>query len=151
MKISRTDAHDRLQFFNKQADHISQGCEDCIKGRPEEFGDYPFYIFAHKREINTDERVSIYNFDMVEAFSNPNYKRQYFSLEDVPSARMIWQARLTRPRPQENSMCFKHYPLKDIINICWIIPSKELLYGTKRFPFNSTIIWDPADHIVPGT
>ncbi len=61
------------------------------------FGNYPFYIWAHAR---TDENIHI--------------------------KRLIWQPRLTRPKPQTNSMLFKAYPGKDTIKIIWIIPSREL-------------------------
>jgi hypothetical protein len=114
MKIHRLDAHDRLQEFKKQGDYISKGCEDCIKKRPEEFGDHPFYIFAHKREIGMDERFSL--------FMTGNYK----SFEETPTHRLIWQPRLSKPEAQTNSMLFKSYPLKDEIKVIWIIPDRVL-------------------------
>ncbi len=61
------------------------------------FGEHPFYIFAHAR---TDE--------------------------DGISKRLIWQPRLTKPKSQTNSMLFKAYPGTDIVNVLWIIPSREL-------------------------
>lgn len=61
------------------------------------FGNYPFYIWAHAR---TDENVHI--------------------------KRLIWQPRLTRPKPQTNSMLFKAYPGTDTLKIIWIIPTREL-------------------------
>jgi len=61
------------------------------------FGNHPFYIFAHAR---TDENINI--------------------------KRLIWQPRLSRPKPQTNSMLFKGYPGTDIIKIMWIIPQREL-------------------------
>ena len=96
MTLNRLETHDRLLEFNKQADYISQGCEDCIKNRPLAFGTRPFYIFCHAR---TDE--------------------------DPSSKRLIWQPRLTKPKAQTNSMLFRwSYP--DIIKIIWMIPSPEM-------------------------
>lgn len=61
------------------------------------FGNYHFYIWAHAR---TDENINI--------------------------KRLIWQPRLTRPKPQTNSMLFKAYPGTDSIKIIWIIPAREM-------------------------
>lgn len=110
--IKRTDAHDRLIELQKQADHISQGCQDCIKNRPEEFGNHPFYIFAHKREIGQDERFSLF--------------LEYGSFDKVPTHRLIWQPRLTKPKMEENSMLFKYYPKNDVIKVIWMLPAREL-------------------------
>lgn len=67
------------------------------------FGNHPFYIFSHAR---TDE--------------------------DGVTKRLIWQPRLTRPKPQTNSMLFKAYPGTDVIRICWIIPAKEMWAQYKK-------------------
>jgi hypothetical protein len=109
MKINRLETHDRLLEFGKQADYISQGCQDCINRRPPEFENYPFYIFAHKRELGLDERFKL--------FSSGIYK----ALQDVPTHRMIWGPRLTKPEAQINSMLFRHYPAEDIIKVIWMI------------------------------
>ncbi len=61
------------------------------------FGEHAFYIFAHSR---TDD--------------------------DGTSKRLIWQPRLTKPKAQTNSMLFKAFPGTDVINVLWIIPSREL-------------------------
>ena len=61
------------------------------------FGEHPFYIFAHAR-----------------------------THDDGVSKRLIWQPRLTKPKAQTNSMLFKAYPGTDIVNVLWIIPSREL-------------------------
>jgi hypothetical protein len=97
MKLNRFETHDRLLQFTKQKDHISQGCQDCIKNRPEEFGDHPFYIFAHVR-----------------THDNGHTKR------------LIWEPRLTKPKAQTNSMLFKAFPPSDKINIIWMIPDRSL-------------------------
>lgn len=97
MKINPHDAHDRLLHFNKQADKISQGCLDCIKNRPKALDNHNFYIFAHAR-----------------------------TLEDGATKKVIWSIRLTRPKPQTNSMLFKYYSNNDVIKIIWMIPAREL-------------------------
>lgn len=61
------------------------------------FGEHPFYIFAHTR-----------------------------THEDGVNKRLIWQPRLTKPRPESNSMLFKAYPGTDNVKVIWIIPAKEL-------------------------
>ncbi len=61
------------------------------------FGNHPFYIFAHAR---TDD--------------------------DGVTKRLIWQPRLTRPKPQSNSMLFKGYPGTDNVKVIWIIPDRNL-------------------------
>lgn len=98
MKINRLDAHDRLLFYKKQSDYISQGCQDCIKNRPEEFGVLPFYIYAHARTEDEGE-----------------------------NKRLIWQPRLAKPqRVETNSMLFKYYPSTDTIKIIWMIPDERM-------------------------
>jgi hypothetical protein len=128
MKINRLETHDRLLEFKKQADYISQGAQDCIKNRPEEFENYPFYIFAHKREINIDERFSI----AVDC---------RIPLDQVPTHRMIWIPRLKKPEAQINSILLKHYPKEDVINVIWMIPEPELWdeYLTGKMCENKTV------------
>lgn len=125
MKVKITEAHDRLEHVMKQSDYISQGCQDCINNRPEEFT-MPFYIFAHSRTIENDERMSVFSEDIRCSLMDLNYRRKYSYLHEVPTSRMIWAPRLTKPYPQENSMLFKAYPGKDDIKIIWMIPAKEL-------------------------
>jgi len=125
MKINILDAHDRLQELKKQSDYISEGCQNCIKNRPEEFGNHSFYIFAHKREIGQDERINIFTQDLQESITNRFYIRKYRRLDQIPTHRMIWAPRLTKPSAQTNSMLFKAYPPSDKIKVIWIIPSRE--------------------------
>ncbi len=96
MKIDRFETHDRLIEFSNQKDYISQGCQDCIKNRPSEFLDHPFYIFAHCR-----------------------------THDNGYSKRLIWEPRLTKPKAQTNSMLFKVYPPGDEVKIIWMIPNRE--------------------------
>lgn len=97
MKLNRLETHDRLLDFNKQKDYISKGCQDCIRGRPEEFQNHPFYIFAHVR-----------------------------THDNGWSKRLIWEPRLTKPKAQTNSMLFKAYPGSDVVKVIWMIPAREL-------------------------
>lgn len=86
MKINILDAHDRLKSLKSQEEIISKGCQDCIRQRPIEFENHPFYIFCHKREINADERIALFNRDLHEARLGA-YARRYKSLQDVHTHR----------------------------------------------------------------
>lgn len=126
MKIDAFETHDRLKYFLKQSDYISEGCRECIRNRPAEFGNHPFYVFAHKRSLEVDERVKKYNDDLNASFCDVRYKRKYFDLDSVPTSRLIWSPRLTKPIPQENSMLFRAYPPGDEVKVLWILPDKAL-------------------------
>lgn len=98
MTLDKLEAHDRLLEFKKQADTISQGLEDCIRGRPQEFGNLPFYVFAHAR-----------------------------THDDGYTKRLIWMPRLTKPKSQTNSMLyFISPPDLDKVEIIWMLPAREL-------------------------
>lgn len=125
MKVTRTDAHDRLLQLQSQGDHISQGCMDCIANAPEEFT-MPYYIFAHPRTIDIDERKAMYSQDVRECLMNPSLPRRFKSVEDTPSTRFIWMPRLTKPKAQTNSMLFKYYPGTDNIKVIWMIPDRSM-------------------------
>jgi hypothetical protein len=112
MKVKRTDAHDRLQHFTSQQFDIGECCQDLINRRP--FGHHPFYIFAHARTIGLDEKFTL--------FMSGKFK----TMEEVPEKTIIWQPRLTKPSPQENSMLFKAYPGSDNVKVIWIIPPREM-------------------------
>lgn len=141
MKITRIDAHDRFLEFSKQADYISQGCKDCIRNRPKEFETHPFYIYAHKRTIELDERIGIFNADWRENLLNPHYIRKYQIVSDVPTSRLIWIPRLSKPRAEPNSMLFKAFPPGDVIKTIWIIPEPEMWnqYTKGKIAENSVI------------
>ena len=126
MKIDKSETHDRLLLFKQQADFISKGCQDCVNSRPEAFGNHPFYIFAHSRTIEIDERIAIYNDQILKEKLGFSLGRAYQSFEEVPTARLIWSPRLTKPVPQSNSMLFKAYPPGDNIKVIWMLPAREL-------------------------
>lgn len=102
MKIHRFDAHDRLKHFVKdQSVNIWQGAEDCLKKNPlslamQEKCPY-IYIFAHPR-----------------------------TADDGVNKRLLWQPRLSIPKPQTNSYLFRAISKTDIIEVCWLIPPREL-------------------------
>ena len=125
MKIDLLETHDRLLQFNEQGNYIAKGCQDCINNRPVQF-DMPFYIFAHSRTIEMDERISIYQHDMISAHIDPMYVRQYHSFDQIPTARLIWTPRLSKPIPQPNSMLFKAMIPTDNIKVIWMLPAREL-------------------------
>ena len=126
MKVNILDAHDRLKVYLKQNDYISQGCTDCIKNRPPEFENHPFYIFAFAKTIGLDEKLDMFNKDLYQSYIDPNYIRRYQTMADVPEKRMIWSPRLTKPEAQTNSMLFKSYPPTDKIKVIWIIPDENM-------------------------
>lgn len=120
MKINHLDAHDRLLQFKKQEDLISKGCQDCISNRPQAYGKYPFYIFAHTR-----------------------------TADDGVTKRLLWEPRLTKPKSQSNSMLFRYYPVEDIVKIIWIIPARELWkqYEKDKLCENNTIFQSISDFV----
>jgi hypothetical protein len=124
MKIDRLEAHDRLLHLKKQDHDIGKTCQEMINLKP--FGDHPFYIFAHKRQLGLDERLALYREDFNRSLLDPYYVRLYTSLDQVPTDRLIWQPRLTKPKAQTNSMLFKGYPGTDNVKVIWIIPDRCL-------------------------
>jgi hypothetical protein len=126
IKLDKLETHDRLQIFAKQSDEITKGMYDCIRLRPQQFEEHPFYIFAHKRDLGMDERISIYNTDLKNSILSQYYLRKYTHFDQVPTTRVIWCPRLTKPKMQTNSMLFKAYPGKDYTKIIWILPAPEL-------------------------
>ena len=140
MKVNRLDAHDRLEHFTRQNFDIGQTCQSIINQRP--FGKHAFYIFAHKREIGLDEREDIYLTDLRQSLIDLAYVRKYESLSDVPTHRLIWQPRLTKPKAQENSMLFKTNPGYDTIRVIWMIPDRAMFdaYTKGKMLENETVV-----------
>ena len=146
MQINRLETHDRLQEFNKQSKDVSECCQDLINKRP--FGSYPFYIFAHGRTVDLDEKIALFNEDIQMNIINGT-PRRFKSLSEVPEKRIIWQPRLSRPKPQTNSMLFKAYPLEDTVRIIWIIPERELWaqYQKGNVTENATVLQSIHDFV----
>jgi len=102
MKVKILDAHDRLKHFVKdQSQNIFKGAEDCLKKNEDSIfyqSRSPYiYIFAHPR-----------------------------TADDGVNKRMVWQPRLLKPEAQTNSYLFRAISHTDIIEICWLLPPKEL-------------------------
>jgi len=117
MKINRLDAHDRLLHFQKEADLISQGCQDCINNVPDTIK-MPFYIFMHARTIGLDEKASIMSQNLSHGIIIP--------ADQVPEKRLIFIPMPRRPKAQSNSILFRAKKGTDIVEIIWQIPTPEL-------------------------
>ena len=119
MKINRLESHDRLQHLQKdQALNLAQGAEDCLKHNAlsvglQQYSPY-IYIFAHPR-----------------------------TADDGVTKRMIWQPRLTKPSAQTNSYLFRAISNTDHMEICWMIPPREMLMQYKKgnVTEHSIVIW----------
>ena len=76
------------------------------------FGNHPFYIFAHAR-----------------------------TEDDGVTKRLIWQPRLTKPKPQTNSMLFKAYPGTDVVKVIWMLPDRMMWnqYTQGKLTENKTV------------
>jgi len=119
MKINRLEAHDRLLHFKKDQDvNIFQGAEDCLKKNPlslaiQEKSPY-LYLFAHPR-----------------------------TADDGVTKKMFWQPRLSKPEAQTNSYLFRAQSKTDIIEVCWLIPPREMWpqYNIGNVTESELVIW----------
>lgn len=119
MKINRLETHDRLLHLKKdQSDTIAQGIEECLKRNPlslsyQQRSPY-IYIFAHPRLS-----------------------------DNCLKTRMLWQPRLGRPKAQTNSYLFRATSNTDIIEICWMIPPREMWsqYTKGKVTENEYVTW----------
>lgn len=147
MQLNRLETHDRLKDFMSKSKDVSECCQDLINKRP--FGSYPFYIYAHGRTVDLDEKISIFNDDLHCEIIDPSYKRRFKDLSEVPEKRIIWQPRLSRPKPQTNSMLFKAYPIEDVVRVIWIIPERALWeqYQKGNVTENETILQSIHDFV----
>lgn len=102
MKLDLFESHDRYQhLMNDQSINISQGAEDCLKQNPlslalQRHSPY-IYLFAHPR-----------------------------TADDGFRKRMLWQPRLGKPKAQTNSYLFRAQSNSDIVEICWMLPPREM-------------------------
>lgn len=136
MIINPLEAHDRLLIAKKEENIIQKGFEECKYRNPIaqalfDYSDY-IYIFAHKREIQLDEKITKFNQDLNESLINPSYIRKYSDVRDVPTFRILWQPRLTKPTPQENSFLFRTTKNSNDVEVYWIIPPRELWGQNKK-------------------
>jgi hypothetical protein len=119
MKVNRLEAHDRLLHFKEdQAINIFQGAEDCLKKNSlslalQQHSPY-VYMFAHPR-----------------------------TADDGFTKRMIWHPRLTKPKPQTNSYLFRAISGTDEIEVCWLLPPREMWkqYEKGKITENDLVLW----------
>lgn len=101
-KTSVFDAHDRLQHFvQTQSNTIVQGIEDCLKK-------------------NEDAIVMQKNSPYIYIFAHPR------TLDDGATKKMFWQPRISKPLPQTNSYLFRIKSNTQEVEICWMLPPREL-------------------------
>ncbi len=119
MKITRLETHDRLEHFKKdQETNIFQGAEDCLKKNPDALvmqdNCHYVYLFAHPR-----------------------------TADDGVNKRMLWQPRLTKPKAQTNSYLFRAISKTDTLEVCWLLPARELWDQYKRGNVleEPTVLW----------
>lgn len=108
--INRLDTHDRLSFLI--GDQHTKINEVTQEYLKEcPFGEeIPFYLFATAR-------------------TRPDQSQD-----------LIWQPRLTKPTPAENSVLLKLYPRNQSIKVFWIIPRTEFW---SEFLNESAMFFDP--------
>ena len=119
MKLNLFETHDRLLSFKKeQAVNLSQGAEDCLKRnslsiRLQKYSPY-IYLFAHPR-----------------------------TADDGIKKRMLWQPRLTKPNAQTNSYLFRAKSNSDEIEICWMLPPREMWpqYQKGKITESEMVLW----------
>jgi hypothetical protein len=136
MLINKSETHDRYLKIQEEQDVIQKGFEDCKYRNPLaldllQYSNY-IYIFAHKREVGLDEKVTKFNDDLNKSLIDPYYKRKYVTLSDIPSFRILWDPRLTKPDPQTNSYLFRTLRDSNDVEVYWILPPQELFGQHKK-------------------
>mgnify|MGYP001568648486 CR=1 FL=1 len=102
MKVDRLETHDRYKHFIQDQQHtIWKGADDCLK-------------------INSDSLKIQEKCHYVYLFAQPR------TAEDGYKKRLLWQPRLLKPKAQTNSYLFRAQSNTDIIEICWLIPPREM-------------------------
>jgi hypothetical protein len=125
MKLNILETHDRLEHFvEDQSINIFQGADDCLKRNSlslalQEKSPY-IYLFAHPR-----------------------------TADDGVTKIMYWQPRLTKPEAQSNSYLFRAISKTDNIEICWLIPAKEMWgqYKKGNVTENEIVTWSINQYI----
>jgi hypothetical protein len=101
MKLNRLETHDRLLHLIKdQSDAVQQGAEDCLRKNPlslayQERSPY-IYIYGHAR-----------------------------THDNGIDKRLLWEPRLTKPKPEPNSFLFRAISKTDNMEVCWVLPPQE--------------------------
>ena len=101
MKIDRLETHDRLEHFHDdQLDNINKGILETKQN--------PMYIAIQDR--------SPYVYVYVHART----------ADDGVTKKLLWQPRISRPLSTTNAMLFRCKSYSDEVEICWMIPPKEM-------------------------
>lgn len=129
MKLDLFDTHDLFLEFKKNTDLIYEGCMECLKNVPESIN-FPFYVYAHSRQIGIDEKMAIIE-DPTIPFS-----------QKKADERLIWMPRVTKPRASPNSYLFLIVKRPDLVKICWFLPKEELwpMYDKGKMTYNEEIL-----------
>jgi hypothetical protein len=102
MKLNILDTHERHKHLMKnQWEVVAKGAEDCLKNNPIAVAIQmrcPYvYLYAHPR-----------------------------TADNGADKRLLWQPRISRPPPQTNSFLFRAISKTDLIEICWLLPPREM-------------------------
>lgn len=108
MKLNRLETHDRLLHFNNQSEDMGKGISECIANVPEAIK-CPFYVYGFGKLVGNDEKVSL----IIQG-----QKR-------IPSERMIWVPRISKPRASPNSYLFLARKGTDVVETIWMLPRRE--------------------------
>jgi hypothetical protein len=127
MKLNRFETHDRYLEFTHGIEKIYEGCTECLSHVPEQIN-FPFYIYAHSRMIDYDEKIALVK-ESGDIYFKP------------PSERLIWMPVITKPKPSPNSYLFLVVQRPDLLQICWILPKKELWeqYAPGKMSYNEEV------------
>lgn len=119
MKINLLETHDRYEhFLNDQWEIVSKGAEQCLKENSDSIAyqqKCPYvYLFAHPR-----------------------------TADDGVTKRLLWQPRLVKPKAQTNSYCFRAISRSDIIEVCWLLPPREMWpqYDKGKVSESNLVAW----------
>jgi hypothetical protein len=125
--IDRLETHDRLiDFKKKNQDSIEERINKMIVENP--FDGLPFYIFAHKRTLTDAERLL-------------HFQTHQYTIQNIPSHKIVWQPRLQKPKAQTNSMLFKVDPsFPDQVKVIWILPDRDQWDASRK----GTMFQDPT-------
>lgn len=108
MKLDIFESHDRYKHvMQDQSINLSQGAEDCLKKNSLSLAlqsHSPYvYLWAHPR-----------------------------TNDDGFTKRMLWQPRLGKPKAQTNSYLFRAQSNTDIVEVCWLLPPREMWPAYKK-------------------
>jgi hypothetical protein len=102
VKINPLEAHDRYKhLMQDQWETVAKGAEECLKTNP----------------ISTAIQMRC---PYVYLFAHPRLS------DDGLHTRLLWQPRISRPKPQTNSYLFRGISKTDKIEICWLLPPREM-------------------------